>query len=318
VKGVLVGDVGGTHARFAIVDIAGTPWHIGEPVVLDADNFATFSDAVRAGLEKLGERPDAASIAVAGPVTNGVVTFTNRGWRATEDDLRALGFAHALLINDFAALAFAALDLPAKDLQTIGPELPGLDGHPISIMGAGTGFGVSCLARYRGRAAPISSEGGHMGFAPSNARETQILDVLSKRFPRVSIERILSGPGIENLYSALCEIDGIRTAGLDAATIQKNAETGDKVASEAIAIFCSVFGSVAGDLALAHGARSGVFIAGGVAQKLVKHLGTGTFRAQFENKGRLSYYVKAIPTRLVLNEDAAFLGAARASVEFRT
>ncbi len=316
-KGILVGDVGGTHARFAIVDIAGTPWHVGEPVVLDA-GFDSFADAVRAGLDKLGDRPDAASIAVAGPVTNGVVTFTNRGWRATEDDLRAIGFEHALLINDFAALAFAAVDLPSRDLHTIGPELPGLDGQPISIMGAGTGFGVSSLARYRGRAIPISSEGGHMGFAPSNAREGEILKVLSKRFPRVSIERILSGPGIENLYSALCEIEGIRTAGLDAATIQKNAENGDKVASEAIAIFCSVFGAVAGDLALAHGARSGVFIAGGVAQKLVKDLEAGAFRAQFENKGRLSYYVKPIPTRLILNEDAAFLGAARASVEFRT
>jgi glucokinase len=316
-SGILVGDVGGTHARFVIVDVSAKPWKIGAPVVIDAD-LPSFTDAVRAGLDKLGSKPDAASIAVAGPVTAGAVTFTNRGWRATEDDLHALGFKHALLINDFAALAFSALDLPAGDLRTIGPELKGMDDQPISIMGAGTGFGVSCLARYRGRVAPISSEGGHIGFAPSTPREIEVLQVLLKRFPRVSIERVLSGPGIENLYGALCEIEGIRTAGPDAATIQKNAEAGDKVADEAIAIFCSVFGSVAGDFALAHGARGGVFLAGGVAQKLVKHFDAGDFRARFESKGRLSHYVKPIPTRLILNEDAAFLGAARASLEFRS
>jgi glucokinase len=316
-SGILVGDVGGTHARFAIVDVSAKPWKVAEPVVLDAD-FPSFRDAVRTGLEELGSRPDAASIAVAGPVTAGTVTFTNRGWKASEDDLRALGFKHALLINDFAALAFSALDLPAHDLRIIGPNLKGMDDQPISIMGAGTGFGVSCLARYRGRVAPISSEGGHMGFAPSTRREIEVLQVLTKRFPRVSIERILSGPGIENLYGALCEIEGIRTAGPDAATIQRNAESGDKVAGEAIAIFCSVFGSVAGDFALALGARGGVFIAGGVAQKLVKHFDEGDFRSRFEAKGRLSHYVRPIPTRLILNEDAAFLGAARASLEFRT
>jgi glucokinase len=315
-SGVLVGDVGGTHARFAIVDVSAKPWTIGEPVVLDAD-FPSFSDAVRAGLDKLGSRPDSAAIAVAGPVTAGAVTFTNRGWKATEDDLRALGFKNALLINDFAALAFAALDLPARDLRTIGPELRGMDDQPISILGAGTGFGVSCLARFRGRSAPISSEGGHVGFAPSNPREIEVLQALSKRFPRVSVERILSGPGIENLYGALCDIEGIRTSGPDAKTIQKNAEAGDKVAGEAIALFCSIFGSVAGDFALAHGARAGVFLAGGVAQKLVKYFDGGDFRARFESKGRLSYYVQPIPTRLILNEDAAFLGAARASLEFR-
>jgi glucokinase len=141
--------------------------------------------------------------------------------------------------------------------------------------------------------------------------------VLARKFRRVSVERILSGPGIENLYAALGEIVGMKTGLVDAAGIQSLAEHGDKLASETISVFCSVFGTVAGDIALAHGARGGVYLAGGVAQKVEKQLAHGDFRKRFEDKGRLSHYVRPIPTRLILTEDAAFLGAARASLEFR-
>jgi glucokinase len=156
-----------------------------------------------------------------------------------------------------------------------------------------------------------------MGFAPSSQREIEILRLLTKKFGRVSVERILSGPGIENLYGTLGEIEGAKLPKRDAAAIQTAAEAGDKLASDVISIFCAVFGTVAGDIALVHGARGGVFLAGGVAQKLVKHLKQGQFRERFEAKGRLSHYLKPIPTRLILSEDAAFLGAARASLEFR-
>ena len=312
---VLVGDIGGTNARFAIVDVGAKPWRINDAIAIP--DRGSFAETVEEGLSRIGRRPDAASIAVAGPVTRGEVSFTNRNWKASEADLKQLGFAHALLINDFAALAFAARDLAERELKTIGPVLEGLADEPISIVGAGTGFGVACLARYRGRSAPISSEGGHIGFAPSNEREIEVLRVLMKRFGHVSVERVLSGPGIENLYQALATIDGKPHRPLDAAAIQAAAGAADALAHEAVSLFCSIFGTVAGDFALAHGARGGVFIAGGVAQKLVKELGTGAFRAAFEAKGRLSYYVKAIPTRLILSEDAAFLGAARASLEFR-
>ncbi|MBV9331736.1 MAG: glucokinase, partial [Alphaproteobacteria bacterium] len=217
---VLVGDVGGTHARFAVVEIAGDTAKIGAQVVLD-DAFPAFADALKAGIGKLGEKPDAAAIAVAGPVSDGRARFTNRGWSASEEEIRALGFAHALLVNDFAALAFAAGHIPANELKTIGPELAGLAGEPVSILGAGTGFGVSALARWKGRAAPLATEGGHIGFAPSNARERALLDVLAARFPRVSIERLLSGPGILNIYSGLGEIEGKPAQAADAAEVQK-------------------------------------------------------------------------------------------------
>ncbi|MBV9331700.1 MAG: glucokinase, partial [Alphaproteobacteria bacterium] len=235
----------------------------------------------------------------------------------SEEEILALGFTHALLVNDFAALAFAAGHIPANELKTIGPELAGLAGEPVSILGAGTGFGVSALARWKGRAAPLATEGGHIGFAPSNARERALLDVLAARFPRVSIERLLSGPGILNIYSGLGEIEGKPAQAADAAEVQRRADAGDRLAEESLALFLSVFGAVAGDIALAHGARGGVYIAGGIAQKLEARLSKSRFRECFEDKGRLASYVKPIPTRLILSEDAAFIGAAHASLEAR-
>jgi glucokinase len=303
---ILVGDVGGTHARFALVDNSGEGLRIARRLDLDA-KFAQFEDAIRACLDRIGTVPAATSIAVAGPVTNGSASFTNRGWHASEEGLKRMGFRHALLINDFAALAFGAEGLGAQQLRTIGPDQSGIADEPISIVGAGTGFGVSCLARFRGRQIPVATEGGHVGFAPSNSREIDV---------RVSVERILSGPGLENLYGALGEINGRAAEAIDAADIQLRAEAGDGGCAEAVSVFCAIFGAVAGDIALMHGARGGVFIAGGVAQKLEKHLVEGQFRARFEDKGRLDYFVKPIPTRLVLGEDVAFLGAARASLEF--
>jgi glucokinase len=313
---VLVGDVGGTHARFAVVDTAAKPWSISSRLDLDT-GFANFTGALRRYLDsvRLASLPSAASIAVAGPVSDGKVTFTNRNWTISESDLRGFGFASALLINDFAALAFAVGNLPPDSIHTIGPELPGMDGEPVTILGAGTGFGASCLARFRGRSVPVATEGGHAGFAPGNDREADVFKVLAHRFGHVSIERVLSGPGIENLYAALAELDGRIAATLAAPDIVARRAT-DKACGEAVDMFCAIYGSVAGDFALAHGARGGVYIAGGIALKIEQVLEASAFRSRFESKGRMSPYVKAIPTRLILSEDTAFLGAAGASVEY--
>jgi glucokinase len=260
--------------------------------------------------------PNAIALAVAGPVTAGIVDLTNRAWRISEQDLRDFGFRHVLLVNDFAALAFSVPTLTPEDMHTLGPDIPGLAGEPISILGAGTGFGASCLARFHGRTVPIATEGGHSSFAPSDDREAAILKVLMRRFGRVSIERVLSGPGIENLHGALTEIAGRGGMSLKAADIiARSAE--DQDCRETADIFCGIYGAVAGDFALAHGARGGVFLAGGIAQKIEKILVASKFRDRFEAKGRLSRYVKAIPTRLILSEDTTYLGTAAASLEFR-
>jgi glucokinase len=315
---VLVGDVGGTHARFAVVDPTRKTPKIECRLDLAADDFESFDAVVRAYLDQLGATapPEAVAIGVAGPVTAGRVDFTNRDWHASEESLKKLGFARALLINDFAAAAFAVSALAASDFRTIGPELSGMPEEPISVLGAGTGFGVSCLARYRHLSVPIATEGGHVGFAPQNDAEIAVLCAIEHRFGRVSIERIVSGPGLENLHAALEEIAGRKPVEISAAEIVENAGAGDGACRAALDMFCAVFGAVAGDFALAHGARGGVFLAGGIARKIEAVLVRSDFRRRFEDKGRLAGYVRPIPTKLILNDDAAFLGAALASAEF--
>jgi glucokinase len=315
---ILVGDVGGTHARFAVVDVSVSPWQIGHALDL-AEDFPNFAAALRSYLDRAGlpTMPKTIAIAVAGPVTAGTVTFTNRNWRISENELNELGFGDALLINDFAALAFAVTTLGPKDLHTIGPDLPGIEGETISILGAGTGFGASSLARFRGRAVPVATEGGHAGFAPSDEREIAVLQVLLRRFDHVSIERVLSGPGLENLHGALAELGDRKAERLSAAEIVAHASA-DVDCRDAVQMFCAIYGTVAGDFALTHGARGGVYLAGGIAQKIESILENSQFRARFESKGRLSGYVKSIPTRLILSGNTAFLGAARASLEFHS
>lgn len=311
---ILVGDVGGTHARFAVVEpLESGPWRILDRLDL-AERFATFDDALRSYLERAGltAPPPRAAIAVAGPVEAGTARFTNRGWVISEQALVEFGFEGADLINDFAALALAVDLLEEGDLHTIGPQLTGLAGGTITILGAGTGFGVSCLARSGDRVVPMATEGGHMGFAPGDAQELAALEHMWKNGGRVSIERILSGDGLEHLYRTLEQVAGRVPAELTASEISAAALRNEAGARAALDMFCAVFGAVAGDLALAHGARGGVYIAGGIGAKIEEFLHQSAFRRRFEDKGRLKPYVAAIPTRLIVNPDIALLGAARA------
>jgi glucokinase len=313
---ILVGDVGGTHARFAVVEPASAgPWRILQRLDL-AERFATFNDALRSYLTHAGVTPlpRLAAIAVAGPVVAGTARFTNRGWEISEQGLREIGFDRALLVNDFTALALAVDLLDEKHLHSIGPPLKGLEGGTITILGAGTGFGVSCLARYGDRAVPMATEGGHMSFAPGNAEELAALQLMWKQEGRVSIERILSGEGLEHLYRTLEQLAGRAAPALDAAEISAAALRNEAGPCAALRMFCSIYGAVAGDLALAHGARGGVYIAGGIAGKIEGFLTQSPFRRRFEDKGRLTAYVAAIPTQLIVYPDIALLGAARSGL----
>jgi glucokinase len=314
---VLVGDVGGTHARFAIVDTSGpTPWRIHNKGDLTAQ-FGRFTEALSEYLRqaRVPNLPARAVIAVAGPVSAGSVVFTNRAWTISETELRQFGFAEVQLINDFAALALASDVLGPEALRTIGPALAGVRGAPISIVGAGTGFGVSYLIRAGGQVIPVATEGGHIGFSPTSEPEADVWRVLGERFGRVSVERILSGPGIENLHQALQGMNRNPNAVLPAAEITARALIGDPACSATLTMFCSILGTVAGDMALAHGAQGGVYLAGGIGQQIATFLAASPFRARFESKGRLSNFVKAVPTRLIMNSDAALLGAARAALD---
>ncbi len=310
----VIGDVGGTHARFALADL-GDPSApgIGEVVHLPSADFDSLKAALAAYLAQVkpDPLPPVAAIAVAGPVSNGEVVLTNLGWHASEAALETLGFRRARLINDFRALAASADALEEKDLEVIGPALPRAKDATVAIVGPGTGFGAAALVREPGKSIALAGEAGHMGFAPEDDTEIEILRILARKFGRVSIERIVSGPGLVNLYEALCEIARAQPQVSEPAEIVRAADGGDAHARAAVERFCAIFGAAAGDIALAFGARGGVLIAGGVSEAIVPYLKKGGFRTRFEAKGRLSHFARAVPTHLIARPDAALLGCAR-------
>lgn len=316
-QSVLTADVGGTHIRLAVVTTFGTaPWKLSHRVEL-AGPFPDFPTVLRAYFDRsaLEDIPDGVVIAAAGPVSAGRVRLTNRSLEISEPDLVHFGFERGHLINDFAALAFAADVLGPEDLRSIGPPIEGMAGAPVSVLGAGTGFGVSCLVREGRHAIALSTEGGHINFAPTDDRQIAVSDALRQRHGRVSVERILSGAGLEALHTTLATLEGREQLAMSAETISAAALGGDAVCRETLTLFCSIYGAVAGDIALAHGARGGVLIGGGIASSIGKFLAESPFRDQFNAKGRLSAYVEAIPTRLIINTDATLMGAARAGLE---
>lgn len=312
---IFVADVGGTHTRFGIAQLRpdGRP-SLSNRIDLDTQQFPGFAQAFEHYVRRVGwtTPPSSAAVAAAGPVMEGQVKLTNSQWSISESGLRELGFSQVRLINDFAALAYSIETLEPDDVRSIGPQMRGAEGSPISILGAGTGFGVACLVPHETQATPLITEGGHIAFAPNDDEQVRILQKLKLRFQRVSVERILSGAGLESLYRIQQELAGREGAVLSAAQLTAEAMRGDLHCRETVSLFCSIYGAVAGDIALAHGARGGVIVAGGIAQKIAPLLLASAFREHFDNKGRLSQYVKSIPTKLLTDADAALRGAARA------
>ncbi|WP_312162219.1 glucokinase [Phenylobacterium sp.] len=312
----LVGDIGGTNARFAVADLQGARPSIvltGNVLCKDHASLAAAADAFLMSAD-LAALPATATIAVAGPVADGAARLTNAPWDASEAELMTLGFTRARLVNDFEALATGVAELAPEDSLAIGPDLPGLTRAPVVIAGAGTGFGLAALVwRAEGPAQVVASEGGHAGFAPVSELEIEIARALARRHGRVSIERLLSGPGLQALYAILAEIEGKAVEPeISSEEVAARARAGgDSLCVGAVEVFCAVFGSVSGDAALTFGARGGVYLAGGLVEGVEGVLTGGTFRQRFEAKGRLSSFVEAIPTRLVVQPHTALLGAAR-------
>jgi glucokinase len=309
----LVGDIGGTNARFALVEFDGADPRLIEPAAFKGEDYGTAEDAIEAYMHKVGvKHADQAVVAVAGPIDHGQVHMTNLDWTISEDGLRrAGGFRTAKLINDFTAQALAAPRLAPKDLRQIGP-LPTSGEGDLAILGPGTGFGVAGLVRRHGHELPLATEGGHVAFAPVDAVEIEVLRLLTKQLDggRVSVERILSGPGMEDLHVALGEAEGRKVDSLTAKQITERATEDCPDCLATVNRFCAVLGSTAGDIALTLGARGGVFIAGGIAPRIIDILEKSPFRARFEAKGRLSSFTHAIPTHVILHPHTALIGAA--------
>ena len=308
----LLGDIGGTNARFA--------WQAAPDAAFDdirtlpCADFPTLEAAMRA---YLGERRAAqCAFGIANPVTGDEVRMTNHHWAFSIEALRlAMGFERLVVVNDFTALALALPALPRGHLRAVGGGAPVADAA-VALIGAGTGLGVSGLlpSGRPGVWLPIAGEGGHVTVAAETPREFAVLQALQRRHGHVSAERVVSGQGLENLYSALREIDGRPEAGASAAQVSEQALAGaDAHAVEALTLFCAFLGSATGNLALTLGARGGVYIGGGIVPRLGTWFDASPFRARFEAKGRFAGYLAAMPTWVIdAPSSPALLGASRA------
>ncbi|MGO1069145.1 glucokinase [Lysobacter sp. CA199] len=318
---VLVSDIGGTNARFAMAELAQGAALMRDSVrEYPAADFATAADAARHFLDELNQRADAAVFAVAGRVRLDEARITNHPWQIRASEIgTALGTQRVALINDFAAQAMAISRLRADDVVAIGSaRWPGFDtrvAQTYAVIGPGTGLGVGGLLVRNGRCFPLETEGGHAGFAPSRPEDMRILECLMRRFGRVSCERLVSGPGLANLYASVCEVDGVAAESLSPAQINARAVAGDARCQKAVDLFCAAFGSMAGDLVLTLGAWDGVFLAGGVVPKLLDALQSRGFRQTFEAKGRFSSAMAEVPSLAVVHACAGLLGAAAHAAE---
>jgi glucokinase len=308
----LVGDIGGTNARFGLVSPAGQILH--SRVFAGAD-FAEIGDAIEA---YLAERdglpvPNAGALAIAAATGGDRVSMTNHPWSFSIAALRQrLHFERLLVINDFTAVALALPHLTAADRMAVGGGTA-VAGKPIAVLGPGSGLGASGLVPAGAGWIALAGEGGHSTMAPANEREDAVLAAMRRRFDHVSAERCMSGPGLVNLYNALAEVDGVPAASYTAAQITDPAMAlTDPRCREATDMFCAMLGTVAGNLALALGAQGGVYLAGGIVPRLGARFAASEFRARFEAKGRMRPYLAAIPTWVVTHNLPAFLGCAAA------
>jgi len=307
----LLADIGGTNARFALTR-GGESEAIERVSVAD---FATARDAIADFLARRlkGESNESiktAVLGVAGPVTNNRCVMTNSPWVIDGAELQqAFGFNAVYVLNDFEVLAWALPSLKAADLFPLGAH-HGAIGEPMLVLGPGTGFGVSCLIERNGVRFAVITEAGHATLPAESEREARVIDRLRQRIGHVSIERgALSGPGLQHLYEALADVEGIQAPKRDAAAITKAALEGRcDLCRATLDMFCAFLGSVAGNLAATFCARGGVYIGGGIVPRFPNFLAASDFRRRFESKGRFFDYLREIPTNIIVKPDASFVG----------
>ncbi|QBI54274.1 glucokinase [Streptomonospora litoralis] len=304
----LVGDIGGTNARFGLVAGPGT-----RPVAvrrLEGAEHADLGAAAVAYLEQVGASdPGAACVAVAGPIDSDRVRLTNSHWDFSVTATRErLGLDHLEVVNDFAALALSLPRLGEDDLLPLGGPTP-VPGRPMAVLGPGTGLGVAGLVPTGAGWVPVAGEGGHVDAPAVEERELDAVRVLRARQGPVTAECLLCGPGLSRLHSALAEVRGEAAASLSAAEICA-AASGDRLCAEALDVFCCLLGGFAGNVALTLGATGGVFLGGGILPRIIPIVQSSGFRRRFEDKHRMADYLEGIATTLIVARDPALLGAA--------
>jgi glucokinase len=311
----LLGDIGGTNARFALQTGAGASEH---PETLACEAYPELAEALKAYLaaQAPDASPETAALAVAAPISGDRVTFTNSPWSFSIEGLkRRLGLKRLTVINDFTAAALSVPRLGEEDLAQVGGGAPE-PGTPVAVIGPGTGLGVSGLIPADSGWIPLATEGGHATLAPADDRESDVLAVVRRRFGHASAERLLSGQGLVNLCAALAETgaaalerEGVFPDTPEEVT-RRALEGHSPLCAAALEMFCAMLGTVASNLALTLGARGGLYIAGGIVPKLGATFTDSPFRRRFEDKGRYAGYLAKIPTYVILGKAPALLGLA--------
>ncbi|MCB2059445.1 MAG: glucokinase [Novosphingobium sp.] len=309
-------DIGGTHARFAVASVTGGGTiALGEPITLKTSDHVSLQTAWEDFAPRAGRTvPKAAAIALAGPVSGETVRLTNNSWTIHPGRLaEQLGLDRVLVLNDFAAVAHAAANVPDDQFQHLaGPDTPLPATGTISVIGPGTGLGVAHFHRFAGGYHVQATEGGHVDFAAVDAIDDAILQRLRKRHRRVSVERVVSGPGIVDIHATLAVLEKRDVAELDDKTIWERGMSGeDSLCAAAVERFCLSLGSVAGDYALAHGA-GGVVVAGGLGYRIREVLRSSGFAERFRFKGRYEQMMAGLPVKLITHPQPGLFGAAAA------
>jgi glucokinase len=323
---VLLADIGGTNARFALADAdAAMPLMVETVREFAVADFPSLGDAAQHYLDiteatEQGGKVRRGVFAVAGRVDGDQARITNHPWVISRKRTQAvLGFDDLQLINDFAAQAMAILLLDADGVVPVGGASISTRRDPANrtcaVIGPGTGLGVGALIVRDGRPYPLETEGGHVSFPPGTPEEIAILERLSAQFGRVSNERLICGPGLVNIHRALSEIAGEDPGPMRPADITERAAQGDVRCMRTVDVFCAVFGAIAGDLVLTTGAWDGVYLTGGLVPRMLHALQHSGFRQRFEHKGRFSSNMAAVPTLAVIHPHPGLLGAAALALQ---
>jgi glucokinase len=301
-------DIGATNTRCALLDDKGQEL---APEEFENADFTGLEGVLRIYLDhrRASDRPTRAALAVAAPIVGDEVKMTNIGWRFSQSALKEeLELKRLQVVNDFEAVAWALPLLKPADVVRIGGG-ESVPRAPLAAVGPGSGLGVSALVRTADGWAAMTGEGGHATMPAATREEQEVLALLRERFDgHCSAERVLSGPGLVNLYVALAELAGRGRPTVNPEDVTHLAKQGEPLARKTLAMFFALLGTIAGNLAVTTGARGGVFIAGGIVPRFIEQLRTSEFRARFEAKGRYRDYLAAIPTQVIAAPLPAFRG----------
>ncbi|MCL4110478.1 UNVERIFIED_CONTAM: hypothetical protein GTU68_022360, partial [Idotea baltica] len=308
----VIADIGGTNARFALLNTDGS---IQDEIVLQGADHPDFVSAFQEYLNRVS-KPNIteAAVAIANPIEGDSIKMTNHHWHfSIEEARKTLGLDSLIFKNDFEALAMSLPFLNKADLHQVGGgEIQRK--RAIGVLGPGTGLGVSGLVFSGEQWIPLSGEGGHVSLSPTNKRQAQILEVCWNKYQHVSAERLISGSGLQRIYEAICHLDQVTMdITLSPQNISRHAlDKSNKQCEETLDVFTAMLGVVAGNLALTLGAKGGIYIGGGIIPKLGEYFEKSPFREHFEAKGRFNQYLKNIPVFVIKSKHPALIGIKQA------